>query len=288
MKKITLLFLFCILCIYSLHAVTQKGNSPLYNFSWSVGRINEVTVNPEYSMSIRFSNGEVWGTAYCNEFMGPFTEFGNNQISVGLLRLTRKVCEQRNLEDRFVELLQSADNYQSSGNILILRSGNEVLLEFYPEGTNCPWPYTEPEPEEPVFAGYEYHYDASGNRTLRETIYLINSQSAMTNTKSGIGNKKEDSQISDEHERPIERAIGSFDLKIYPNPTKGILKIDVAGDNDIQNALIEVYTVNGKTVYSSKDVRRNYQIDLSNQSNGVYIMRIVLNNIPYEWKIVKE
>jgi len=61
-------------------------------------------------------------------------------------------------------------------------------------------------------------------------------------------------------------------LRIYPNPTKGQLKID-NGELTIEN--IEIYDVVGKMVLSCRDVARNVStIDVSHLASGMYFLKI--------------
>ena len=69
-------------------------------------------------------------------------------------------------------------------------------------------------------------------------------------------------------------------VKVYPNPTKGIVK--VAGVN---NASIEVYSISGKLI--SKVNNSNGQtIDLSSQTNGVYIIKIFENDFVLTKRVI--
>lgn len=61
-------------------------------------------------------------------------------------------------------------------------------------------------------------------------------------------------------------------FNVYPNPSKGIFNISWNTDEDIE---IEVYNYLGKRIVKSKQTNDNvYQIDLSNQSKGIYLIKI--------------
>jgi len=71
----------------------------------------------------------------------------------------------------------------------------------------------------------------------------------------------------------IEDVIISSKNKVYPNPTNGKLSLDIS--SDFEDALIEVYNINGQVVYT-----RNFTktIDISDLNTGVYFLLITKNN----------
>jgi uncharacterized repeat protein (TIGR03803 family) len=65
---------------------------------------------------------------------------------------------------------------------------------------------------------------------------------------------------------------------VYPNPNNGVFTIQssaVSGQSSV-----EVYNMLGEKVYSNYQITKlsNYQINLSNQSNGVYLYRVLNEN----------
>ncbi len=64
-------------------------------------------------------------------------------------------------------------------------------------------------------------------------------------------------------------------LDIYPNPTTGKLFIDTDKNADI--IFVEIYDVTGKLIYNEK-VNQNYVIDISNQSKGIYLLKLKSND----------
>ncbi len=62
------------------------------------------------------------------------------------------------------------------------------------------------------------------------------------------------------------------DINIYPNPSNGVFQINNMNTTVVNNIKIEVYNLQGERVfYSEKTISR---IDLSNQSNGMYFLKI--------------
>ena len=73
-------------------------------------------------------------------------------------------------------------------------------------------------------------------------------------------------------------------LTIYPNPTKGIFTIDLAGVNE--NTSITVYDVLGKVIVNQKLIRTKTLIDLTGNKKGIYFINIQSDNEKIVRKII--
>jgi len=60
-------------------------------------------------------------------------------------------------------------------------------------------------------------------------------------------------------------------ISIYPNPTSDIINIDL---KDKLNAEIQIFNMYGKKVYNKQFVQDFIAIDISNYTNGIYILKI--------------
>ena len=82
----------------------------------------------------------------------------------------------------------------------------------------------------------------------------------------------------------------SKNLKIYPNPTTGIVVIDFL-EPAKQDVVIRITDMSGKLVYtenaSTKNLRQ-HQIELGQLSAGVYIMSIDTNGKTSTYKVAVE
>lgn len=65
-------------------------------------------------------------------------------------------------------------------------------------------------------------------------------------------------------------------LIVYPNPTNSIVNIKVSNDELSING-VEVFSINGNIVKNKNSIVNPYSFDLSNLSNGIYILRIYSN-----------
>ena len=76
-------------------------------------------------------------------------------------------------------------------------------------------------------------------------------------------------------------------VKIFPNPTSGLVTINLGNHNGTVN--YSVSTVEGKIVSSKNNVNTtNINIDLTNESNGVYILKIEDATSSKTYKLLKE
>ncbi len=88
----------------------------------------------------------------------------------------------------------------------------------------------------------------------------------------------------------ISNRLNEKESKLYPNPTEGVLNIELA--NFSNESVISIFDINGRLVYS--DIVDNYspvkifkrQINLSNFGKGIYFVRFFNNNISETKKVL--
>ena len=117
----------------------------------------------------------------------------------------------------------------------------------------------------------EYGYDACGNRVTRQIVL------EKTNKSLSVANVQEDFS---------EEQLGEVQVRIYPNPTHGHLKVVLQGVDELQGT-IEVYDTQGKRIAYLTNAEHENDIDLSPQPNGIYLMRLSIGNEVSTWKIIK-
>lgn len=124
---------------------------------------------------------------------------------------------------------------------------------------------------------FTFTYDASGNRTDR-TILLI---------KSAIINDTVSNTQKPEQKQKIEDSIGFHVIKIYPNPTVGLLNVEIPFKNE-QKISIMVYDLNGKVLIEKIVNDQNTIINLSEHPAGIYILNVIIGKFRKDWKIIKD
>ena len=137
----------------------------------------------------------------------------------------------------------------------------------------------------------EYTYDAAGNRYTRKVIPPM--ENAIMEDK-GINNSQAEETSNEtettEQEEPevYKDLVAEKQLNIYPNPTRGRLKIDMLNyDPDVQGS-IQVFGINGRLVQNKNQLNTSIEIDITNEPAGSYIMIIIIGNEKSEWKIIKQ
>jgi hypothetical protein len=120
---------------------------------------------------------------------------------------------------------------------------------------------------------YEFTYDASGNRIKRQVIVL---------TKKAIIPHDTLKLKLDENLVRLD------DARIYPNPTKGLLQIELPA-SIVNDAILLLYDSNGKMIVQQTAVEAKNELNLLQFPTGTYILSIrVGQSGRKEWKIIKE
>lgn len=70
------------------------------------------------------------GNAGCNRISGNYTLDKKDRIHFGEVISTKMSCEDIGFETGFLSSLAGIDGYETSGNILMLRQGDNVLLKL--------------------------------------------------------------------------------------------------------------------------------------------------------------
>ncbi|MFY9243418.1 MAG: T9SS-dependent M36 family metallopeptidase [Polaribacter sp.] len=74
-------------------------------------------------------------------------------------------------------------------------------------------------------------------------------------------------------------------FKVYPNPTNSYINISLV--NEIKNATIAIYDINGRQVYFKKsDLKGTEIINTEILSNGIYILKINNTEVNYSEKLI--
>lgn len=122
---------------------------------------------------------------------------------------------------------------------------------------------------------FKFTYDASGNRVNRAVIVL----KSATLTPDSLEAKQT--------EKPLDDLVGLQKTRIYPNPTKGLIRIDLPDLTD-QQAMIIVFDLSGRQIIQKPALSSGNEVDLSSHPSGAYILIIRIGQEKKEWKIIKE
>ncbi|GHT76876.1 hypothetical protein AGMMS50262_19970 [Bacteroidia bacterium] len=117
-----------------------------------------------------------------------------------------------------------------------------------------------------------YVYDNAGNRTSR-TVRL---------------SSPAHSPERQPEETALEDFVAEHSVKIYPNPTKGMLAVEISNfDSDVRADFL-LTDMSGKVIDRLPAVSGYETLNLSRQPAGLYVLRITINGEATVWKIIKE
>ena len=123
-------------------------------------------------------------------------------------------------------------------------------------------------------AKISYTYDAAGNRTSR--TYSV---SASVQLKKPM----------EEDPAPIEEEkVGERTIRIYPNPTKGALGVEILGGKDNETIRIQLYNLKGAQLQNLPVYSGINTVNMFDCAAGMYVLRLVSEKETIEYKIIKE
>ena len=116
-------------------------------------------------------------------------------------------------------------------------------------------------------------YDSAGNRLTSEKVIIF--------TRGSVNG-------SVPEEKMYQDSLASTRITIYPNPTEGDLRIDIAGVTDFESSGLILYDMAGKVVCNITELSESNELDITSYANGMYIMVIKIKEESTTWKIVKK
>lgn len=119
-----------------------------------------------------------------------------------------------------------------------------------------------------------YTYDAAGNRIKREIVMRRNG--APTRGAKG------------ETEEVYSEMLSKKQVRIYPNPTSGLLKVEVLNVGNEESCTLRLFNSVGTQLISTTTASTASTLDISNQPNGIYVLHIAIGKEESTWKIIKK
>ena len=116
-----------------------------------------------------------------------------------------------------------------------------------------------------------YTYDAAGNRIGRVILMKV------PQAPEGIQN-----------ETAVNDLIAEKAIAIFPNPTKGIVTVEIKDYSVQMQAEFRLMDLSGRTIINRKASSNIQTFDLSRLAAGTYLMQICINGETVVWKIIKE
>ena len=116
-----------------------------------------------------------------------------------------------------------------------------------------------------------YNYDGSGNRTYSERAIIIRG------ADKGSGRKG----------NPMFDDLTNHKITIYPNPTEGNFNVEISDMESIEKASITIYSTTGTIVYTNDDPDASNEIDITQSPDGMYLLKIIVDDNSSTWKVIK-
>ena len=116
-----------------------------------------------------------------------------------------------------------------------------------------------------------YEYDNAGNRISRKVVPMFRSEVA-----------EETEEITTYME-----VIEDLEIRIFPNPTDGIISIELDNLPDNVLADISLYQLSGSLIDRKANIGFSTSFNITDQPAGIYILKIVAGDKQSEWKIIK-
>jgi hypothetical protein len=135
---------------------------------------------------------------------------------------------------------------------------------------------------------WQYCYGGLGTEYIYRGVY----QKSDYNYVLTIGTETDEWQCSEEDVAPPdvrivelydttvgvdEKVSNTSDVEIYPNPTNSILNIVLPQNFNFSNATMEIFNIDGKTIFNRKLTSLFLQIDVEKINSGLYFVKIQNN-----------
>jgi hypothetical protein len=130
-----------------------------------------------------------------------------------------------------------------------------------------------------------YTYDNTGNRIGR---IIITEEQNVPSRSARKDNPDTTESTEDVSENVIQsEQLSNTDIKVYPNPTAGILHIKI--NPTANNLRYILYGNNGETLFYGQFTNQTEMLlDISNYSRSVYYLTLFDDTEKRIWKIIKQ
>lgn len=112
-----------------------------------------------------------------------------------------------------------------------------------------------------------YAYDAAGNRIKKEILFEQSQSKSQVVAYSDMLDEKE--------------------IKIYPNPTEGELRVEIFNELKKTEGIVTVHGNNGAMIYTTPIINGSASLDISSCPNGLYILHVKIGDCVSSRKIIK-
>jgi len=129
---------------------------------------------------------------------------------------------------------------------------------------------------------YDFEYDNAGNRTTRTYIELKSTDDP--SFYDSLNHAINEEMLP---ENPIEDLLGTSNVKIYPNPTRGELVLKFVNLPEQEKIEMQLHDMSGKLLQQKEITETYYLLDMHGYPNGNYLMRLKTAQAQKTYEIIK-
>jgi len=154
----------------------------------------------------------------------------------------------------------------------------------------------------------EYEYDAAGNRTSRKVIRMLTPplapqppaapeftvtepveaeelMSLMSLTSQDFTTTEP--LVPEPSPEYFVEKIAKVAIKIYPNPTTEKITLEIANIENLQTGIFKLFSINGQFLQEQPVHSATTIVSLASLPKGAYILKVHINSVTEDWKIIK-
>lgn len=100
--------------------------------TWQLTKLGSESITADGNFELSFRNGQITGIGDCNRFFGGYTD-NNGRLTFDKMGVTKAMCANQQLEDRFIAAINATDAYLIEGTTLELLHKGAVVATFKPK-----------------------------------------------------------------------------------------------------------------------------------------------------------
>jgi len=133
----------------------------------------------------------------------------------------------------------------------------------------------------------EYTYDEAGNRISCKVLRLQVPELLLPTDTTNPKPKTEN--LTPLIEEYFVEKIDRFEIKIYPNPTTEKITLVFSGtDVRVENIRpLQLYSLTGQLLQERPVFSATTEVSLAGLAKGAYILKVNVNGVVEDWKIIK-
>jgi len=174
------------------------------------------------------------------------------------LHLHRGPCS---FDTSFAVYVDSMPTFVFKGNTSICQGQSTIIYAYNPRAYRYRYLWNTGATTDSLVTGPLYN---------SQNYYLTISKGACVKDSSEIAVNVRECTGVENYNNPLK------EVKVYPNPSSGFFSLQFNSQQPTNNSRIEVYNVLGQQVYQTNIFSGNIKIELSNQPQGVYLYRIIM------------